>query len=115
LCVNPEDVHWIQGVGLPNAFTVGRNTLVTGWINNFDVALAKSFELGESRRVEFRWEAFNALNRPQFTQIPEAGVVASPTSHLPPPETASEPPPNSSPHRIVPPGLGRVVYQAIRE
>jgi hypothetical protein len=82
LCVNPADVHWIEGVGLPNAFTVGRNTLVTGWINNFDVALTKSFQFGESRRGQLRWEAFNALNHPQFTQIPEASVVGSPSSHF---------------------------------
>ena len=78
LCVNPADVHWIQGVGLPNASTVGRNTLHAGGINNFDVSLSKSFQFGEQRRVEFRWEAFNALNHPQFTQIPSANVVDSP-------------------------------------
>jgi hypothetical protein len=78
LCVNPGDVHWAQGIGLPNAFTVGRNTLVAGGINNFDLTLTKSFRIGESRRLEFRWEALNALNHPQFTQIPAASVVGTP-------------------------------------
>ena len=78
LCVNPADVHWIQGTGLPNGSTVGRNTLVAGGINNFDLTLTKSFQIGEQRRLEFRWEAFNALNHPQFTQIPAKNVVGTP-------------------------------------
>jgi hypothetical protein len=28
--------------------------------------------------LEFRWEALNALNHPQFTQIPERSVAGSP-------------------------------------
>ena len=47
LCVSPGDVHWIQGLGLPNASTVGRNTLLAGGINNFDLTLTKSFPIGE--------------------------------------------------------------------
>ncbi len=78
LCVSPAEVHWIQGIGLPNASTVGRNTLVAGGINNFDVTLTKSLQFGERRRLEFRWEALNALNHPQFTQIPSAQVAGSP-------------------------------------
>ena len=77
LCVTPADVHWIQGTGLPNASTVGRNTLRAGGINNFDVSLSKSFQIGEQKRLEFRWEAFNALNHPQFTQVPERSVAGS--------------------------------------
>ncbi len=78
LCVSPGDVHWIQGLGLPNVSTVGRNTLLAGGINNFDLTLTKSFPIGEQRRLEFRWEAFNALNHPQFTRIPERNVVGTP-------------------------------------
>ena len=78
LCVTPADVHWIQGTGLPNAATVGRNTLRAGGIRNFDVTLFKSFRFGETRRLEFRWEALNVLNHPQFTQIPERSVDAPP-------------------------------------
>jgi outer membrane receptor protein involved in Fe transport len=74
VCVTPADVHWVQGIGLPNASAVGRNTLLAGGISNFDVSLSKSFQIGEQRRVEFRWDAFNALNHPQFTQIPERSV-----------------------------------------
>jgi len=68
-------------MGLPNAFTVGRNTLVAGGLNNFDITLTKSFRIGEPRRLEFRWEALNALNHPQFTQIP-ARSVATPASRF---------------------------------
>jgi hypothetical protein len=84
-CVNPADVHWIQGTGLPNASTAGRNTLRAGGINNVDLSLSKSFRIGEQGRLEFRWDAFNALNHPQFTQIPDASVVgsASPQYGLP--------------------------------
>jgi hypothetical protein len=70
MCVTPADVHWIQGIGFPNENTVGRNTLRTGGINNFDVRLTKSFHIAEQKRLEFRWEALNALNHPQFTQVP---------------------------------------------
>jgi hypothetical protein len=76
-CVTPAEVHWIQGTGFPNANTVGRNTLLTGGINNFDVSLSKSFQIAEQRRLEFRWEALNALNHPQFTQVPENNVSSS--------------------------------------
>ena len=77
-CVNPGDVHWIEGLGLPNASTVGRNTLHAGWINNLDLSLSKSIAISERSHFEFRWEAFNALNHPQFTQIPDANLFGSP-------------------------------------
>jgi outer membrane receptor protein involved in Fe transport len=82
VCVIPGDVHWVQGRGLPNASTVGRNTLVAGGINNFDLGLSKFFQIGEQRRLEFRWEALNALNHPQFTQVPERSVVGAPSSRF---------------------------------
>jgi hypothetical protein len=81
-CVSPGDVHWVQGLGLPNTSTVGRNTLLAGGINNFDLTLTKSFQVGEQGRLEFRWEALNALNHPQFTQIPAASVVGSSPSRF---------------------------------
>jgi hypothetical protein len=33
---------------------------------NENISIAKSFPLGESRRIDFRWEAFNLLNRVVF-------------------------------------------------
>lgn len=45
----------------------GRNTLTGPGLVNFDFALARSFEnFGENRRLELRWEVFNAFNTPQF-------------------------------------------------
>jgi hypothetical protein len=82
LCVSPADVHWIQGIGLPSGATVGRNTLNTGGIANFDLDLTKAFPIGERRRVEFRWEALNALNHPQFTSAPAFSVVGAPAGRF---------------------------------
>lgn len=51
----------------PPAFgNAGRNILFTDGIVNFDIGLAKDFALGEQRRLEFRWEVFNAFNHPNF-------------------------------------------------
>jgi hypothetical protein len=79
-CVNPGDVRWILGTGLPNANTVGRNTLLTGGMNNLDISVSKAFWIGEERRLELRWEALNALNHPQFTQVPENAVLGTSVS-----------------------------------
>jgi hypothetical protein len=73
-CVSPGDVHWVEGSGFPNVSTVGRNTLRTAGTNNFDLNLTKSIPLGESRRLELRWEALNAFNHPQFVQVPQVSV-----------------------------------------
>jgi hypothetical protein len=69
-CVNAGDVHWIEGSGFPDPATVGRNTLRTGGTNDFDLNVTRSIPLGEERRLELRWEALNALNHPQFVQVP---------------------------------------------
>jgi hypothetical protein len=74
LCVSPGDVHWVQGIGFPNSATVGRNTLRTGGTNNFDLNLTKSIPFGETRRLELRWEALNALNHPQYVNVPQTTV-----------------------------------------
>ena len=76
-CVTPADVHWIEGTGLPNPATVGRNTLVTGGTLNFDANLSKSVPLGERKRLEFRWEALNAFNHPQFTAVPGRNLITT--------------------------------------
>jgi outer membrane receptor protein involved in Fe transport len=81
-CTSPADVHWIEGAGLPNASTVGRNTLRTGGTNNFDLNLTKSFAWAEKRRIEFRWEALNAFNHPQFVQVPLTSVNGTPAGRF---------------------------------
>ena len=77
-CVTPGDVHFVQGQGLPNSRTVGRNTLFAGGTNNWDLSVAKAFVVREEKRLEFRWEAFNAFNHRQFVQVPSSDVVNSP-------------------------------------
>jgi outer membrane receptor protein involved in Fe transport len=69
-CVNPADVYWVEGTGAPNRSTVGRNTLFTGGTNNLDLSLFKTVPIRERTRLEFRWEAQNAFNHPQFTAPP---------------------------------------------
>jgi len=81
-CVNPADVHWVQGTGSPNAWTVGRNTLRTGGTNNFDLNLTKAVPFGESRRLELRWEALNAFNHLQFVQVPPKSVTGTPVAQF---------------------------------
>ena len=81
-CVNPTEVHWVQGTGSPNASTVGRNTLRTGGTNNFDLNLTKAIPFGESRRLELRWEALNAFNHPQFVQVPPKSVTGTPVAQF---------------------------------
>lgn len=77
-CVTPADVHFVQGQGLPNSRTVGRNTLFAGGTNNWDVSVAKVFDVREGKRLEFRGDAFNAFNHEQFVNVPSQDVVNSP-------------------------------------
>jgi hypothetical protein len=81
-CVTSSDVHWVEGAGFPNAATVGRNTLRTGVTNNFDLNLTKSIPVGESHRVEFRWEALNVFNHPQFVNVPQMSVNGTPSGRF---------------------------------
>lgn len=81
-CVSPDSVHWLQGIGFPNASTVGRNTLRTGGTNNFDLNLTKSIPLRETQRLELRWEALNAFNHPQFVNVPDRSVDGSLPGHF---------------------------------
>jgi hypothetical protein len=53
----------------PPQFTFGnsgRNILYGPGTKQIDLSLFKSFRLAEARRIEFRAEAFNAFNTPQF-------------------------------------------------
>jgi len=64
----------------------GRNILTGPGMANFDLSLFKSAHVGafgESGELEFRFEAFNALNTPQFglpnttVDLPAGGVIKS--------------------------------------
>jgi len=48
---------------------MGRNSLVGPGVNKWDLALFKSFAIGEGRRMQFRGEFFNAFNHPNFTTV----------------------------------------------
>lgn len=62
-CVDPRTVHFIEGVGNPNANTVGRNTLqAPGLYNHVDLGIAKKFRFNERMNLEFRADMLNALN-----------------------------------------------------
>jgi hypothetical protein len=45
---------------------VGRNTLIGPGLFNFDASLLKNFVFHEGKYVQFRWEAFNAINHPNW-------------------------------------------------
>jgi hypothetical protein len=60
--------------GKGNCFgTAGRNILVGPGTNVVDASLAKSFALGERRRLTFRLELFNAFNHPNYA-LPDANI-----------------------------------------
>jgi hypothetical protein len=51
----------------PRLGNCGRNTLRGPDYVDFDFGLGRTFDyFGEARRLEFRWEVFNAFNTPQF-------------------------------------------------
>jgi len=51
----------------------GRGILVGPGSLNVDFGLQREFPFGEARRVQFRWEMFNAFNRANFT-VPNAAI-----------------------------------------
>lgn len=53
--------------------TVGRNTVTGPGLANFDAAMFKDFRFTEKRYLQFRWEVFNSVNRPNFNN-PVAAV-----------------------------------------
>ncbi len=55
---------------------LGRNTLTSPPVYNFDLSLLKKFPLAESRNLIFRAEFFNAFNTPQFA-LPASTIGAT--------------------------------------
>jgi hypothetical protein len=63
--INPNAMYIRARAGaFPNG---GRNTLQMPGINNFDLSLGKRFTIREGKTLEFRADASNAFNHPQFT------------------------------------------------
>ncbi|MCC6539038.1 MAG: TonB-dependent receptor [Bryobacterales bacterium] len=86
-CVN------ISGFTLPALYTYGntpRNFLTGPGMVSFDWSLFKNFAITESVKVQFRWETFNTLNRPNFanpnsTFVPGAtnfGNITGPATNM---------------------------------
>ncbi len=61
-CIDPATVHFIEGAGLPNANTLGRNRLLAPGLDNLDLAIVKRFRFNERMNLEFRADMFNTLN-----------------------------------------------------
>ncbi len=65
LARDPSARYIQAGLGAyPNA---GRNTIPLRGINDWDFNVKKAFPVGETRRLEFSGQFFNAFNHPQFT------------------------------------------------
>ncbi|HKW56163.1 MAG TPA: carboxypeptidase regulatory-like domain-containing protein [Candidatus Acidoferrum sp.] len=61
-CIDPATVHFIEGTGLPNARTAGRNGFLAPALDDLDVAISKRFRFNERMNLEFRADMFNAFN-----------------------------------------------------
>ena len=65
----PERWFNTAAFALPAAFTFGtarRNSVIGPGFASVDMAVAKTWALGRTSHVEFRWEVFNLLNRVNF-------------------------------------------------
>ncbi|HYM13343.1 MAG TPA: hypothetical protein VEU62_21575 [Bryobacterales bacterium] len=71
---------------IPEAYTYGnggRDILYGPNFNNLDLKIAKNFRVTEAKRVEFRFEMFNATNTPHFNlpnanvNLPQGGKITS--------------------------------------
>lgn len=69
-CVDPNTVHFIEGTGLPNARTVGRNTLRAPATDTLNLSIAKRFKINERSAFEYRVDMFNALNTINLGDVP---------------------------------------------
>jgi len=76
-CWDPSTVHWIEGIGLPNARTVGRNTMLSPGLDNLNLAVAKRFKFTERSSLEYRVEMFNALNTANYGNFVAARTINS--------------------------------------
>jgi hypothetical protein len=77
-CVTRNDVYAVQaaaGSGFPGSSTFGRNTEHSNPVKNFDMSFFKIFRVKENIKLEYRLEAFNIFNHPQFTGIPGRDVT----------------------------------------
>ena len=83
LLFNPGAYVAPQGLTFGNS---GRNSLYLPRRTNFDMGLFKRFAMGESKAFEFRAEAFNIFNHPQWLNIDSTADCA-----VGPTQTAGDP------------------------
>jgi len=82
-CFTTEALQQALSAGQPRFGNSGRNILDGPGQANFDIGLLKRFSLGERIKVQFRAEAFNFFNHPNFggpdvsIGSPFAGVIGS--------------------------------------
>ena len=79
-CVLPTDVYVYQAAinsGFPGAATLGRNTERSNPVQNVDMSFFKTFYFTETVKLEYRMEAFNIFNHPQFTGVPGRNVTST--------------------------------------
>jgi len=60
------DIHCFQLQAVNTRGDLGRDTLIGPGLFSVDVSLVKTFELGRGRTLQFRAEAFNLPNHPNF-------------------------------------------------
>ena len=68
-------MHWLEGIGAPNARTVGRNTQLAPGLDNLNLAVAKRFKFTERTGLEYRVEMFNALNTANYGNFVAARTI----------------------------------------
>ena len=79
-CVTRNDVYAVlvaANAGFPGAATFGRNTERTNPVENFDMSFFKIFRIKENLKLEYRLDAFNIFNHPQFTEVPGHNLNAT--------------------------------------
>jgi hypothetical protein len=68
LAANPRAQYVVAMPGTPDdGKRVGRNTIRTMGLNNWDLSVFKSFRFDESRELQIRAEFFNAFNHRQYS------------------------------------------------
>src|SRR4030095_15124621 len=88
-CVTRNDVYVVQvatntgaTLRVPSPATLGRNTEHSNRVVNFDMSFFKLFRVRENLRLEYRLDAFNVFNHPQFSGIPSQSLNAASGSFL---------------------------------
>ena len=56
--------------------TSGRNVITGPGTQNLDLALVRSFRTSDTGRIQFRFDAYNALNHPNFVAPPSLQNLA---------------------------------------